>query len=59
MIFKGIWARRKKFLIEERFDSPSKVMQSALLNLKMFQEAEEEIEKEQQVRNGMRSDEVR
>lgn len=51
VIFACIWSRRNKAVFEEKFDNPSKVVQTALFNLKVFQESDDDKgEQQNQVR---------
>lgn len=43
VILAGIWKRRNMAVFEDKFDSPNKVVQKALLNLKNFKDVDDAI----------------
>lgn len=43
VILASIWKKRNMVVFEDKFDSPNKVVQKALLNLKNFKEANDAI----------------
>ncbi|KAF5447224.1 hypothetical protein F2P56_032792 [Juglans regia] len=56
VILRGLWSKRNRVVIEGKFDSPSKVIQIALSNLKIFQKPEDVNEQNREVNSQRRRD---